>query len=187
MPTNSMPSPPSDLPPAEFPTDDISAARRSFLSVLVGLIGTGITAVLAYTIGRFTIAPAFSKAPAANWIEVGKLASLPENQLIRKSILVTQEAGWGRFNATRLLWIMRKGESLTIFSGVCPHLGCTVNSKEEHFICACHGSKWDTQGQKLAGPAPRPLDALEYQVENGMVKVNYQDFKQGVATKEVLS
>jgi Rieske Fe-S protein len=169
--------------------DDATAPpvqRRSLLGFLIGAIGAGITATLGITIGRFSIAPAFSKASAATWIEVGPLSAIPENQLLRKNITVTQEAGWGRFNATRLLWIIRKGEAVTIFSGVCPHLGCTVNAKEETFICACHGSKWEPSGQKVAGPAPRNLDTLEHKTENGILKVNYQDFKQGTATKEVL-
>lgn len=161
--------------------------RRSWLGLLIGLIGTAITATLGITIGRFAIAPAFSKASDAAWIELGPVSAIPENQLVRKNILVSQEAGWGRFNAPRLLWVIRKGESITIFSGVCPHLGCSVNAKEESFGCACHGSKWNQAGEKTTGPSPRNLDTLEQQVENGILKVRYQDFKQGIAAKEVLS
>ena len=187
MPTHSVQPSSSELSPATARPEPPPPTRRTFLSALIGLISTGITTMLAYTIGRFTIAPAFPPIPATNWIEIGKLDTLPDNQLIRKNITITQEAGWGRFQATRLLWVSRKGETLTIFSGVCPHLGCTVSAKDEAFRCACHGSQWDTQGQRLAGPAPRALDALAYQIENGIVKVNYQDFKQGLPVKEVVS
>ncbi len=161
--------------------------RRSWLGVVIGLIGAAITTTLGITVGRFAIAPAFSKASEATWIELGPLSAIPENQLVRKNILVSQEAGWGRFNAPRSLWVIRKGESVTIFSGVCPHLGCSVNTKEESFTCACHGSKWNQSGEKTAGPSPRNLDTLEQQVENGILKVRYQGFKQGTAAKEVLS
>ncbi len=161
--------------------------RRSWLGVVIGLIGAGITAVLGITMSRFAIAPAFSKANEATWIDLGPLSAIPENQLVRKNILVSQEAGWGRFNAPRLLWIIRKGDDVTIFSGVCPHLGCSVNAKEETFLCACHGSKWNPSGEKITGPAPRNLDTLAHQVENGILKVQYQDYKQGSVTKEVLS
>lgn len=161
--------------------------RRSWLGVVIGLIGAAITTTLGITIGRFAIAPAFSKAADATWIELGPLSAIPENQLVRKNILISQEAGWGRFNAPRSLWVIRKGENVTIFSGVCPHLGCSVNTKEDAFICACHGSKWNQTGEKTAGPAPRSLDSMEHQIENGILKVQYQDFKQGTAVKEVLS
>ncbi len=161
--------------------------RRSWLGAVIAFIGAIITTTLGLTIGRFAIAPAFSKAGDAMWIELGPLSAIPENQLVRKNILVSQEAGWGRFNAPRLLWVIRNGESVTIFSGVCPHLGCSVNTKENAFICACHGSKWNPTGEKTAGPAPRSLDTLTYQIENGILKVQYQDFKQGMSAKEVLT
>ncbi len=171
--------------PANAPVP--SLGRRSWLGLIIGLIGAAITTTLGITLGRFAIAPAFSPASAASWIELGPLSALPENQLVRKNILVSQEAGWGRFNAPRSLWVLRKGEEVTIFSGVCPHLGCSVNAKEEAFVCACHGSKWTQTGEKTAGPTPRSLDSLEHKIENGILKVQYQDFKQGIAAKEVLS
>ncbi|HEX4947258.1 MAG TPA: ubiquinol-cytochrome c reductase iron-sulfur subunit [Blastocatellia bacterium] len=164
-----------------------SVDRRSWLGLMIGFIGAAITAMLAIPLGRFAIAPAFTKSNEAAWLDLGALSAIPEHQLVRKNILITQEAGWGRFNAPRLLWIVRKGDDVKIFSGVCPHLGCSVNAKEESFICVCHGSKWNTEGEKIIGPAPRNLDALEYKIENGILKVHYQDFKQGATTKEVLS
>ena len=44
-------------------------------------------------------------------------------------------------------------------SAVCTHLGCITNWKEEEGIvaCPCHGSKFDRDGTKIAGPAPRSL------------------------------
>lgn len=44
-------------------------------------------------------------------------------------------------------------------SAVCTHLGCITNWKPEQGIiaCPCHGSKFNTDGTKIAGPAPRPL------------------------------
>jgi len=164
-----------------------SLDRRSWLGALIGSIGAAITAALAIPMGRFAIAPALAKSGDANWIDVGALSAIPENQLVRKNVLVTQEAGWGRFNAPRLLWVVRQGERVTIFSGVCPHLGCSVNTAGESFVCACHGSKWNPAGEKTAGPAPRALDTLEHKIENGILKVHYQDFKQGTAAKELLS
>jgi Rieske Fe-S protein len=74
-----------------------------------------------------------------------------------------------------------------VFSGVCPHLGCSVNAKAEKFICACHNSEWNVEGALLTGPSPRGLDTLEFRVDDKKLKVKYQDFKQGLTTKEVLS
>ncbi len=161
-------------------------ARRSFLGLLSGLIATGISAVLGITIGRYSIIPALSKSGEAGWLDVGPLAKIPEDQLVKRSLTIAQDAGWGQFKAQRLVWISRKGETLTVFSATCPHLGCTVNVKDDCFACACHNSKWEATGQKIAGPTPRNLDTLEHRIEKDNLQVKYQDFKQGIAAKELV-
>ncbi|HTM47358.1 MAG TPA: FAD-dependent oxidoreductase [Bryobacteraceae bacterium] len=46
-------------------------------------------------------------------------------------------------------------------SAACPHLGCIVswNSTESSWDCPCHGSRFDTEGKVLRGPATRDLEA----------------------------
>lgn len=170
-------------------TEENNSERRSFLGVLAGLIGAGISAVMGVTIGRFAVAPAFSSgaADAKNWMDLGPLSAIEEGKLVKKNIIVSQEAGWGQFNSQKAVWIVRKGDQVTIFSAVCPHLGCTVNAKNEAFVCACHDSKWDVAGNAQGGPTPRGLDSLEHKIEGDVLKVRYQEFKQGISQKEVLS
>lgn len=161
--------------------------RRSFLGVLSGLITAGIGAVLGVTIGRYSILPSFANSGEIPWTDLGDVSSIPEGQLVKKNVAVAQDAGWGKFEAQRSIWIVRKGDNVKIFSGVCPHLGCSVNAQEEKFVCACHGSYWDTDGNTTAGPTPRGLDTLEHRVEGEKLQVRYQYFKQGITNKEVLS
>lgn len=161
--------------------------RRSFLGILSGLIAGGISAVLGVNIGRFAVSPALSAAVAENWADLGPIANIAEGKPVKLNVVISQDAGWGKFQAQRAVWVIRKEDKVTVFTAVCPHLGCTVNAKEDVFICACHDSKWDVAGNTQGGPTPRGLDALEYKVENDTLKVRYQDFKQGIAQKEVLS
>ncbi len=35
------------------------------------------------------------------------------------------------------------------------------------FGCPCHGSQFDTEGNRTAGPAPRALDRYEFSIRNG--------------------
>lgn len=53
--------------------------------------------------------------------------------------------------------------SLKAFSAVCPHLGCVVqwNNDEKSFDCPCHGSRFDTEGTVMNGPAETDLSKLE--------------------------
>ncbi|MGH9755560.1 MAG: ubiquinol-cytochrome c reductase iron-sulfur subunit [Blastocatellia bacterium] len=161
--------------------------RRSFLGAISGLIVAGISAVLGVTIGRYSISPAFSTSNEQGWTDIGSLNEFAEGQMVKKNVVVSQDAGWGKFQSPRSVWVVRKGESVKVFSGVCPHLGCSVNARADKFICACHNSEWNVEGVTLAGPTPRGLDTVEFRIEENTLKVKYQDFKQGITTKEVLS
>ncbi len=60
-------------------------------------------------------------------------------------------------------------------SAVCTHLGCITNWKSDQGIiaCPCHGSKFDTDGTKIAGPAPRPLPRFSMVLDDqGMLVVD---------------
>jgi Rieske Fe-S protein len=85
--------------------------------------------------------------------------------------------------------------SFTIISNRCVHLGCptqangptgdkytgTPNQKEHTangpvemvsvipagYGCPCHGSQYDAEGNRTAGPAPHALDRYEYEIDNG--------------------
>jgi cytochrome b6-f complex iron-sulfur subunit len=56
----------------------------------------------------------------------------------------------------------------------CVHLGCTVpwNEDNDQFICPCHGSVYNRVGERVAGPAPRPLDLFPMTVDGSNVIVN---------------
>jgi glycine/D-amino acid oxidase-like deaminating enzyme/nitrite reductase/ring-hydroxylating ferredoxin subunit len=52
---------------------------------------------------------------------------------------------------------------LHTYSPVCPHLGCLVNwnNVEHSWDCPCHGSRFDSFGKILNGPAQRGLESAE--------------------------
>jgi cytochrome b6-f complex iron-sulfur subunit len=57
----------------------------------------------------------------------------------------------------------------------CVHLGCTVpwNEGEGDFHCPCHGSVFEYNGTRIAGPATRALDLMPTVVnDDGSVSVN---------------
>lgn len=163
----------------------VISERRSFLGVLSGLIAAGISTLLGVTAGRYVVLPALAAAESEQWTEAGTLQELPDGKPVRRSVIVTQTSGWGRFSAQRPVWVIRRGDNVQVFSAVCPHLGCTVNEAAQGFVCPCHNSAWDSMGARLSGPTPRGLDALEHRLEDGALKIKYQDFKQGVAAQEV--
>lgn len=56
-----------------------------------------------------------------------------------------------------------KGE-VSAFSPICPHMGCTVhwNKAEKSWDCPCHGSRFDTKGRVIEGPALTGLKKMEH-------------------------
>ena len=77
----------------------------------------------------------------------------------------------------------------TIFSPICPHLGCRYSwiAAQNKFICPCHGSEYTNVGQHIAGPAPRGLDPLPLREVNGTVEVTWIEYKQDTPDRIVLS
>jgi len=58
-------------------------------------------------------------------------------------------------------------------SAVCTHLGCTVGKLEWGYQCPCHGSRFDTGGRVLRGPAQKPLPWFKiFQGPDGYVVVD---------------
>ncbi len=56
----------------------------------------------------------------------------------------------------------------------CTHLGCTVpwRQDEKQFHCPCHSSLFNTRGEVIGGPAPRPLDMFPIELVDGNLVVD---------------
>jgi cytochrome b6-f complex iron-sulfur subunit len=70
------------------------------------------------------------------------------------------------------LAIVREGAGLIAVDLTCTHLGCTVKATPHGFSCPCHGSRFDSRGEVLAGPAVRPLRRLGLDRGDGMIRVS---------------
>jgi cytochrome b6-f complex iron-sulfur subunit len=60
------------------------------------------------------------------------------------------------------IYLIHAKEGFFALSAICTHLGCMTAWKPELGIiaCPCHGSKFKRDGEKIEGPAPRPLPWL---------------------------
>jgi cytochrome b6-f complex iron-sulfur subunit len=63
------------------------------------------------------------------------------------------------FLQDQLVYIVRTSAGFYAVSAVCTHLGCVTQWKPDadRIACPCHGSKFNRNGVKIEGPAPRPL------------------------------
>lgn len=71
-------------------------------------------------------------------------------------------------------WLINNEDGALAIYWKCVHLGCTVPwvSNEKTFHCPCHGSIYDRQGVRIAGPAPRPMDIMRLKVDGDTVIVD---------------
>jgi Rieske Fe-S protein len=64
-----------------------------------------------------------------------------------------------------VLIVNRQGHT-DVFSSHCTHLGCVIKSvKNGKLVCPCHGSEFALTGEPLRGPAVKPLEKYEYEIE----------------------
>lgn len=90
-------------------------------------------------------------AQYSDWVKGGEVASMEDIPAGQGAIIQ---------DGTRKLAVYRDDQGeLHAVSAVCTHLGCIVhfNSAECSWDCPCHGSRFDTNGEVLHGPAATSL------------------------------
>jgi menaquinol-cytochrome c reductase iron-sulfur subunit len=166
-------------------------SRRSFLGVLLGFGAAVVGAVLSVPLLRVALHPLLSTTTHTDWSDIGKVdefASLAAP--MKRLITVEQVDGWRKIVSEKAIYILpMKDGTLRVLSPICPHLGCSIpwNEARKEFLCPCHGAVFGPDGVRVSGPSPRSMDDLESKVEDGVLKVRYQYFRQLIPTKEVLA
>jgi len=171
--------------------DPASSPRRSFLGGLLTAGAAGVGALLIIPVIRVVLHPLLAKTTEKSWSDVGKAdefqaAGAPVQRLVQ----IEQLDGWRRTVSQKPVYVARDSAGqLTVLSAVCTHLGCTVPwiDKQNKFICPCHQAIFDPTGKLIGGPAPRAMDVLPMKVEQGVVRVQYQYFRQLTPNKEVIA
>ncbi len=69
--------------------------------------------------------------------------------------------GSKRFLPQARAYVIRTEDGFRVMSALCTHLGCATNAVDWGYLCPCHGSKFDTWGRVLRGPATRPLPCFK--------------------------
>lgn len=166
-------------------------ARRSFLGVLLGAGTASVGVLLCVPLVRFVLHPLLRVTTPASWSEVGRADELASAPLpVKKLITVEQRDGWRKIISEKAVYVIQDPNGqLGVLSSVCPHLGCSVtwHGEKDEFLCPCHGGLFGAGGKLLGGPPPRGMDRLESKVEDGVLKVHYEYFRQLVPDKEVIA
>jgi Rieske Fe-S protein len=123
-----------------------------------------------------------------DFTDAGPLSEIPVGQWRLIPLELVTRDGWKTTRLRQAIWVRRKGEgnqSIAVLSSICPHLGCPINwhTDQSQFVCPCHGGIFNTDGRNTAGPPPRAMDPLDYEVRGNRLWVRWRDFKIGVADR----
>ncbi len=135
--------------------------RRHFVEMF---LGTGIVASLAsflYPVLRYLIPPPSAEL-SSDTVLAGKIGELKPNT-----------GKIFRFGSRPALLVLTSDGKYHAMSGVCTHLGCTVQYRSDlHNVwCACHNGMYDLTGRNLSGPPPRPLEDYDVFVKGDEIYV----------------
>jgi Rieske Fe-S protein len=148
--------------------------RRKILSAIVQIFSVGITALLSLPILQF-LRSAVAEDRSSTWINVLTMDSLQSGEDVRLvSFSHVVRDGWLTKTVQDFVWVCKqKDEKVLVLDPHCTHLGCAVawNSQTTHFECPCHGGRYDRNGNRIAGPPPRPLDRYETKFEGDTLKI----------------
>ena len=122
------------------------SSRRQFVQIGIGSICVACAGATVFGYEFLSPNVLYEPSPIVN---AGKPERYPPGS-------VTQDLQSG-------IYIVHGPEGIYAMSAVCTHLGCLTAWKPELGIvaCPCHGSKFNRDGSKIEGPAPRPLRWLQ--------------------------
>ena len=165
---------------------ETSPDRRRFLSVcttaLVAVIGGMIlTPALAFVMSPLR-RKAGTAAEGSDFADVGGIDAIPAGKWTLLPIEITRQDGWVKTRQARSVWVFVKSaasKEIQVLSPICTHLGCPIswNAAGSQFRCPCHGGIFDPGGARVAGPPPRGMDPLEFEMRDDHLWVRWQDFR----------
>jgi Rieske Fe-S protein len=153
-----------------------------------GLVGLGV----ALPAVGFSVLPSLL-GQRQKPVDLGPTSAFPEGKFVIATFLSDPQAGEvsRRSAYVRNNGLIGNEPSFTIMSSRCTHVGCPTQpnglifTKQGHgertrtggvalvptlpsgFGCPCHGSQFDNEGNRTAGPAPRALDRYQFSIRNG--------------------
>lgn len=160
-------------------------SRRGFVGWAVGL-GTAFVALSAGIPLKTSLAKSSTSAKAGEFVEVADVASLTLGEPFGLTFVEKSQDAYNYALLPHAIYAVKKSDTeVTVYSPVCPHLGCQVffDRQKKEFVCPCHGSVFSADGTKTAGPSPRNLDTLPSKVEKGKLMVQWVQYRPGVSDK----
>jgi menaquinol-cytochrome c reductase iron-sulfur subunit len=136
-----------------------------------------LSAVIAVVAGLpvigFLFSPLTRRVPRV-WRQVGAVDRFAIGETVSVAFEDASPLPWAGVTARSAAWLRRDdAERFTAFSVHCTHLGCPVRwvASAQLFLCPCHGGVYYPDGNRAAGPPPKPLPQYPVRVHDGQVEI----------------
>jgi len=153
----------STAPPQEIP---VTSRRRFFIGAIYAL-WAAIAATLGLPALIYLLLPPKARKEE-QWVEAGDVTRLSPGAPVELSFRRNRVDGWRVISEKSTAWVVKQPDnSIVAFGPQCTHLGCAYHweDKRGQFLCPCHTSLFNSDGNVAGGPAPRPLDRYEVKVQ----------------------
>lgn len=161
--------------------EDFSASegvgRRRFLSGIIGVVAGAVAVLVGVPAVGYIVSPGVKKPTQEEWLTLGPLSGLTPGTPMGFPYSLTFQDGWVQSTKTGVAYALTlDGQSCTVFSDVCTHLGCRVSWKADRavFLCPCHDGIFSATGAIISGPQPRPLDQFVSRIESGQIQIKVE-------------
>ena len=140
-------------------TTEKTSPRRTFLGILLGVVGLAISGAAAWPVWRFL-------SPRAG-------DGAQEKVKIPRSEVPLSGAHFFNFHGKPAVVLQPSPGKFTALSAVCTHLGCVVKwvPESSEFLCPCHAGRYSADGKVIAGPPPEPLEVLPISLADEQILV----------------
>lgn len=146
--------------------DSRELSRRQFMDRSIKAIGAFIGITLGVPTIGYLISPALQRQ-AGGWVRLGRTSEVEIGLPTLFTVTIDKTTGWVKSEIDLAYFVYTEdGVNFTVMSNICTHLGCRTHWNEAGYIyCPCHDGRFDVQGNVTAGPPPRPLKRVEFQID----------------------
>jgi cytochrome b6-f complex iron-sulfur subunit len=83
--------------------------------------------------------------------------------------------GWALVSAAKVLIVNVGANSFNALTSICTHARCDTSwtFTNNVFTCTCHGSRFDTDGTVITGPALQPLQNFPTTLDGNVLKIDF--------------
>jgi len=151
-----------------------SSSRREFIKETV--LGLGLVTLGSFSLFLTNGCSDFGPTESEDDTEENDISilidiSLPENQAV-SSVGGAIAIGANALDRKGMLIYRESETSILVISRKCTHNGCVIGAFQNGVsTCPCHGSKYNTSGGVINGPASKPLKQYNASILGNIITI----------------